>query len=110
MMNTETAFLNCYMLSVDSLPCTDDEFYLIDKFYHHNSLTSDIISFQYFCIQIPENEITDIHLLYGLDYDIINKFRIPIIKRIVDSEIEYWKIDLKYYENYKLQFTDLPSN
>ena len=106
-MNKEDAFINCYMLSVDSLPCTDDGFYLIDKVYHYNSLEVNLINFQYVCIQIPEHEITDIHLLDGLDCEAINKFRIPLIKRVIDDANEYWKIDLKYYENYKLQSNDV---
>jgi hypothetical protein len=109
-MNNETAFLNCHIVSVNSLPATDDEFYLIDKVYYYNSLESKSINFQYVCIQIPEYEIVNYDLLYNLDYDLINKFRIPLIKRVVNSQNESWEIDLKYYENYKLQSNDVQSN
>jgi hypothetical protein len=109
-MNIETAFLNCHMVSVNSLPLTDDDFYLIDKVYHHNSLESKSINFQYVCIQIPEHEIVNYNLLYNLDYDFINKFRIPLIKRVVNAKTETWEIDLKYYENYKLQSSNIQSN
>lgn len=109
-MNKETAFLNCDMVSVNSLPATDDEFYLIDKVYYHNSLESKSINFQYVCIQIPEHEIVNYHSLYNLDYEFINKFRIPLIKRVVSEKTETWEIDLKYYENYKLQSNDIQSN
>jgi hypothetical protein len=108
-MNNENAFLNCTILSVDSLPATDDDFYLIDKIYHYNSLESKSINFQYVCIQIPEHEIVNYDLMYNLDYDLVNKFSIPLIKRVVNSQNEFWEIDLKYYENYKLQSNDVQS-
>jgi hypothetical protein len=102
-MNKETAFLNCDILSVYTLESTDDHFHLIDKIYYHNSLDKESINFQYVCIQIPHYEVTNYHLLRNLDYDLVYNFRIPLIKRIVNSENEFWEIDLKYYENYKLQ-------
>ena len=109
-MNNETAFLDCHIVSVNILPATYDHFYLIDKVYYHNSLESKSINFQYASVQIPEHEIVNYDLLYNLDYEFINKFGIPVIKRVVNSQNELWEIDLKYYENYKLQSNDVQSN
>lgn len=105
-MTTETPFINCDIISVHSVSHTDDYFYLIHKGYHYNSLESGIIVFEQDCIQIPIYEIQDINLLNNLDYEFISKFRIPIIQRVVETNTEFWKINLKYYEDYKLQ----PSN
>jgi hypothetical protein len=95
-------YLDCNIISVMALSNTPDYFYQIDNIYHYNSLTSGIINFKLDCIQIPEFEIRDKHLLNNLDFDLIDRLNIPIIKRVIEDN-EYWKIDLKYYENYKLQ-------
>jgi hypothetical protein len=66
-------------------------------------LSSGIINFKQETIQIPEFEIEDLHLLNKVDPKIINDYGIPIIKRSIESQKEIWKIDLLYYEYYKLQ-------
>jgi hypothetical protein len=105
-MNDESPFLNCHIISVYNTTAYND-FYLIEKIYHHNSLQYGIPNFEYTCIQIPEFEISNNHLLYELDYDFINKFSIPIIRRILELNTEYWKVDLTHYENQKLQSSNI---
>jgi hypothetical protein len=94
------AFLNCDIWSVHltDQPYIDDNFFLVGNVYHHNSLTSGIFIFDQQCVQIPEFEIRDIHLLDGLDFEFINKNTIPILYR----DTNYWKIDLRIYEDCKL--------
>lgn len=108
----ETAFLNCNIWSVsliDGQPYLSYNFYLVQKIYQYNSLSSGMIYFDSSSIQIPEFEIQEKHLLDNLDYKLINDHCIPILKR-VDGDIEYWKIDLTLYENHKLQSTNIQSN
>jgi hypothetical protein len=95
-------FLDCNIWSVNTTqqPYINDNFYLVERVYYYNSLDSGIVNFNLECIQIPEFEIQNSHLLSNLDYELINKQKIPILYR--NNEI--WKIDLTYYENYKLQF------
>jgi len=102
------AFLNCNIWSVHLLkqPYIEHNFYLVSNVYYYNSLNSGIYNFDPECIQIPEFEINDTHLLDGLDYEYINKHTIPILRHIDNK----WKIDLTLYENHKLQSSDLPSN
>jgi hypothetical protein len=89
------AFLDCNILSINLIdqPYNDHNFFLIEKVYYYNSLTSGIIVFNPGSVQIPEFEIRDIHLLDGLDYDFINKENVPILSRIDNN----WKIDLTLY-------------
>jgi hypothetical protein len=96
-MNTETAFLDCNIWSVDLRVNThsDNNFFLVESIYHYNSLTSGIVKYNPTCVQVPEFEIRDLHLLDGLDYDLINKFSVPILSRIDGL----WKIDLSMYHN-----------
>lgn len=79
-----------------------EEFYLIERIYHYNSLESGIGDFTIFCFQIPEFEIRDLHLLNDIDFKVIDENKIPILRRVIESNTEYWKIDLTYYENFKL--------
>lgn len=94
-MNNETAFLNCNIWSVHSInqPYIDQNLFLVSAIYHYNSLTSGIHNFNPECIQVPEFDIKEIHLLEGLNYDFITKQNIPILSRIDNS----WKIDLTLY-------------
>lgn len=103
-----TAFLNCNIWSVNALeqPYIDQNFFLVSNVYHYNSLQSGIGDFLLDDIQIPDFEIKDIHLLDGLDFNFINEHCIPILYR--DNAI--WKIDLRLYENFKLQSTNIQSN
>jgi hypothetical protein len=98
----ELPFLDCNIFSVHNLPVTE-EFYMIENVYHYNSLTSGIIEFKQTTIQIPEHEIQNLHLLNTIDTNIINQYGIPILKRVIGLDEEYWKIDLTHYEYYKLQ-------
>ena len=104
----EDAFLNCNIFSVHSInqPYTEHNFFLVSNVYYYNSLTSGIVNFDPECIQIPEIEIQNIHLLDGLDFDFINKHCIPILYRNKDT----WKIDLRLYEDYKLQSRNIQQN
>jgi hypothetical protein len=99
----ETPFLNCNVWSVKltDQPYSSQNFFLISSVYYYNSLTSGIFEFDMECIQIPEFEIKNIHLLNGLDFDFINTNIIPILYKDNDN----WKIDLRIYEDIKLQPT-----
>jgi hypothetical protein len=99
----ELPFLDCAIFSVHNLPATEEEFYMVENVYHYNSLISGIVEFKQSTIQIPEFEIKDLHLLHEVDLKIINENGIPIIKRVIALNEEYWKIDLTHYEYYKLQ-------
>lgn len=94
-MNTEDAFLNCNIWSVYLInqPYMEYNFFLVESVYYHNSLTSGIIKYNPQCMQIPQFEIKDIHLLDELDYELLNKHTIPVLSRVDDS----WKIDLSMY-------------
>jgi hypothetical protein len=102
---TEEAFLNCNIWSVHLThkSQTDHKFFLIHSIYHYNSLTSGIVSFDSNCVQIPEFEIKDLHLLEKIDNFFINMYKIPIVYK--DDNI--WKINLKIYENFKLQSANI---
>jgi hypothetical protein len=91
-------FLNCNMWSVSLInqPHIEHNFFLVENVYYHNSLTSGIIVFNPNCAQIPEFEIKDLHLLNGLDYEVINKYAIPLLYKDDKS----WKIDLTMYNEY----------
>jgi hypothetical protein len=95
-----SAFLNCNIWSVHTIdqPFFKEQFYLFDRIYYYNSLESGIIDFNLECIQIPEFEIQDIHLLNGLDIEFINQSGIPLLYRNEHG----WKIDLTFYEDFKL--------
>ncbi len=96
----ENAFLDCNIWSVPLFdqPYIFDNFYLVEGVYYYNSLHSGIVCFNIDSLQIPEFEIENIEMLSNLDFELINNNTIPILCR----KDETWKIDLKYYENYKL--------
>lgn len=97
-MNIETAFLDCNIWSVylNVQPYVDHNFFFVERVYSYNSLTSGIIIFNPNCMQIPEFEIKDLHLLDKVDYELINKYRIPVLYKVNDS----WKINLEMYNEY----------
>jgi len=107
-MDMNTAFLNCDIWSIHltNQPYIDHNFFLVNGIYHHNSLESGIHVFDYESVQIPEFEIQDKHLLDGLDFDFINKYSVPILYKNEDI----WKIDLRIYEDYKLQSRNIHQN
>ena len=92
------AFLDCNIWSVDLInqPYIEHNFFLVENVYYYNSLTSGIIVFNPNCMQIPEFEIKDLHLLDQLDYELINKHTIPVLYKDDKS----WKIDLTMYNEY----------
>jgi hypothetical protein len=92
------AFLDCNIWSVHLInqPYIEHNFFLVENVYYYNSLTSGIIVFNPNCMQIPEFEIKDLHLLDQVDYGRINKYTIPILYKDNDS----WKIDLTVYNDY----------
>lgn len=94
-MNNETPFLDCNIWSVHltNQPYIQQNFFLVESVYYHNSLTSGIIKYNPLCVQIPEFEIKDMHLLDGLNYELINKFTVPVLSKVDES----WKIDLTMY-------------
>jgi hypothetical protein len=93
------AFLDGNIWSVDLTrqPYIEHKFFLVENVYYYNSLTSGIIVFNPNCIQIPEFEIKDLHLLDGVDYEFINKYTIPLLYKHDES----WKIDLTIYNEYE---------
>lgn len=92
------AFLDCNIWSVDLInqPYIQHNFFLVENIYYYNSLTSGIIVFNPNCMQIPEFEIANIHLLDKVDYNLTNKYSIPILYK----EQDFWKIDLTIYNEY----------
>lgn len=91
-------FLDCYIWSVHTTnqPYMEHNFFLVEKIYYYNSLTTGIIVFNFECMQIPEFEIKDMHLLDGLDYNVINQYSIPILFKDKDC----WRIDLSFYNKF----------
>jgi hypothetical protein len=102
------AFLNCNIWSVHLLkqPYIEHNFYSVANVYYYNSLNSGIYYFDLECVQIPEFEIRNINLLDNIDFDFVNKYSIPILYRDKDG----WKIDLRIYEDFKLQPANIQSN
>jgi hypothetical protein len=93
-------FLDCNIWSVGHIS-DDMGFSLVQKIYPYYSDTEEFnFSIEPGFIQIPEFEITNLHLLDNLDYTIINQFRVPILKR---TETGIWTIDLTHYENLNIQ-------
>ena len=104
------ASLNCAVLSVHPLDKLQSHpnFFFISSIYFYNSLTSGIFNFNPECIQIPEFVIQEAHLLRELDLNLISKNSIPILYR--NETEDTWKIDLTFYEDYKLQSTNIQQN
>jgi len=102
------AFLNCNIWSVHPLkqPYIEYNFYLVSNVYYYNSLNSGIYNFDLECVQIPEFEIRNLNLLDNIEFDFVNKYYIPILYR----NNETWNIDLRIYDDFKLQSTNILSN
>lgn len=90
-----TPFLDCNIWSVVSSDI--NKFFLVEKVYYYNSMTNELVDIIPGHIQIPEFEISNLSLLQQVDFGVINKFGIPIIKMHEDDS---WSIDLTYYEEY----------
>lgn len=98
-----TSFLNCAIWSINGHIIDDNGFAHIRKVYWYDSNTDEFNTpIPPGFIQIPEFEIGDLHLLDRVDYDFINEYKIPIIRRDKNNK---WKIDLTYYENTYLQYS-----
>ena len=102
-------FLNCKIFSISMVAVDGFGFHLLEKVYYYNSL-KDIVSFGQYCVQIPEYEIKEIQKLSKVDIDTVITNNIPIIRKIIGYNNEYWKVDLTHYENYQLQPSNIPSN
>lgn len=97
-----TPFINCNIWSINDNVVIDDEFYFVRRVYHYNSDTEEFNNpIPPGFIQIPEFEIKDLHLLNNLNYDFINEFKIPIIRK---NTFDAWSIDLKHYNDTYLQY------
>jgi hypothetical protein len=107
-MTMNDAFLNCNIWSVHSIhqPYMHENFYLVESVYYYNSLESGIIDFNPECIQIPQFTIYGVELLHGLDFEFINNHPAPILYRNKDN----WEINLRLYEYFKLQSTNIQQN
>jgi hypothetical protein len=97
------SFLNCNIWSINDSIKTEDGYTFIKRVYEYNSDTSEFNTpIPPGFIQIPQFEIKNLHLLKNLDYNFINNFKIPIIKK---DNNDSWSIDLKYYNDTYLQHT-----
>lgn len=91
-----TPFLECDIWSIENH--SFDGFYMIEKIYKYNSLCDNINdTYTIGFYQIPEFEIYNLHLLNGVDLQLVNDNRIPIIER---SEQDQWGINLFHYNDY----------
>lgn len=92
-----SSFLNCNIWSVHNLYVDEEGFTLVRRVYFYNSDTEEFNNpVPPGFVQIPEFEIKNLHLLNNLDYERIDRFRIPILRQ---DEFGDWSINLKYYEN-----------
>ena len=97
-----TPFLNCNIWSINDRIMDDNGFTIVKRVYPYNSNTDEFNNpIPPGFIQIPEFVIKNLHLLQGLDYEFINKYGIPIIRK---NEQDEWTIDLRYYEDTYLQY------
>jgi hypothetical protein len=101
-----SSFLNCNIWSINDCIMSEDGYTVVRRVYEYNSDTDDFNTpIPPGFIQIPEFEIKNLHLLNNLNYDFINEFKIPIIKKQTDGS---WSVDLKYYNDTYLQSTNSP--
>lgn len=91
-----SSFLDCNIWIIPDIDHTEDYFYPVYEVFKYNSNTDNFSMYMPGSIIVPEFEIENLHLLEGLDFDLINKNRIYLIKR----ENTKWSIDLKYYDTY----------
>lgn len=89
------AFLDCMMWSVFLDDVTSTNHYLVESVYYHRSDISTPREVNPITVHIPDFEIHNKHLLEGLNYDLINQYKIPVVKKLDD---ETWTIDLTHYE------------
>jgi hypothetical protein len=84
----------------------DDGFYFISRVYYYDSNTEEFNNpIPPGFVQIPEFEIKNLHLLDSVDYEFVNNFKIPIIRK---DNFDSWSIDLKHYNDTYLQHTRSP--
>jgi hypothetical protein len=74
---------------------SNEDYYCIEQVYRYDSNNTEYNrQIPVGSIQIPEHDIKNLNLLEDLDYTILKKHQIPLIKKSGDS----WSIDLYYYE------------
>jgi hypothetical protein len=94
-----SSFLNCNIWSLFPDDRVISNHYLVEKVYEYNSDNDDFNrKIEYITVQVPEFEIANQHLLSGIDYNIVNQYKIPIVKKLVQNNTETWTIDLTYYD------------
>jgi hypothetical protein len=88
-------FLDCIIWSVfpdNSRP----QYFYVYRTYHHNSITSNLnVLNENDKIQVPENIIQNLFLLEKVDFNKIQTYNIPILRKYDSIK---WIIDLTYYE------------
>jgi hypothetical protein len=96
------SFLDCPIWSVNYLQIDNYGFTFPKRVYYYNSNTEEFNSpIPPGFVQIPEFEIKNINLLDTIDFELIDKYAIPILRR---NEKNEWSIDLLNYENFIIQF------
>lgn len=102
------SFLNCYIWSVFADDCVPTDHYLVHEVFKYDSNTPEFNRpINAICVMVPEFEIMNRHLLDGLDYELINQYKIPIIEKVTKDSSETWTIDLTYYND---QINSMQSN
>jgi hypothetical protein len=72
------------------------EWFYVHRVYYYNSLNDDPNTLEGDFTQVPESIIENLHLLTTVDYSIIQKYQVPIVRKYDTTK---WKIDLTvYYE------------
>ena len=91
------SFLEGYIWSVPIMGKTEDNFYFVEKVYYYDSNSSNYnFKIEPGCLQIPDFVIKNKELLQTVDFEILNKNRIPVLKQMGDS----WEVNLEYYEKH----------
>jgi hypothetical protein len=73
----------------------DPDWHYVHRVYYYNSLNSDPNTLEGDFTQVPESLIEDLNLLSKIDYSIIQKHQIPVVRKYDSIK---WKIDLTIYE------------
>lgn len=93
------AFLDCFLWYVFADDLVETDHYLVYNVVKYNSNTDEFnTKINPICTCIPDFEIMNKHLLDGLDYNIVNEYKIPILMKIEEADHDVWTIDLRYYD------------